>query len=334
MAIKDSGISKEEIDPHGTGLILGSAGAAMEQQEHQLYERGVDLTDYSVTPPEPLVLFRSLLSAPVSAIARDLDIQGYCAMESATCPSALYALSNAALRIGVGYEDLIVAGGVDAPINRSYLAALCSAKAVSIENEIPAIALRPFDKFRTRSLLGEGAAIFIVESEARARSRGARIYCNLPQQNAFQQENRNDLYLMDKTGEKWATLIKRSLRSVGLNKIDCIFAHAPSDKDIDLIESRALHTALGKSLRKTSVTSIKGSVGSGFAAAGAFQFAAAIKSLQHGIVPPTLNFHFEDKECSIDPAHKKINRKINNVLVMAHGQGGNNACMVINKEGL
>lgn len=333
LAMQDAGLQSAGLDPYNTGIIVGTAGAAIEQQEQQIYGRGANFSNYKEGLFDPLALTKGLLSAPVSAIAYDLGIAGYCATESATCPSALYSLATAALRINAGLEDLLIVGGVDAPINRSYLASLCAMHAVATDtNHDPHKALKPFDDKRTRSVLAEGAALFIVETYERAMDRGANIYCSIPLQKGFQQENINELYFADKSGSAWANLIKNVRKRLRLQRVDCIMAHAPSDSDIDLAEARALNEVFGKKLKKIPITSIKAAIGSGFAAAGAMQVAASALAIKKGLVPPTLNFRHLDKRCNLLPVSIPVKVRLNNIMILAHGQGGNNACLVLKKE--
>ena len=327
LALQDSGL--ERLDPVDTAVITGTGAPAVEQIESQVLERRIDLATFEhERGQDPTTLIKGMISAPASAIALTLGTRGHVETVSATCASAFSAIGRALERIQSGKEDVVIAGGVDAPITRIYMQALCASRAIAFDyNDRPMEALRPFEKNRTRSVLAEGAGIFICESLGHARSRGARIYCEI-RSFSMGTENTNELFLIEKEGDRWSEIIRRA---VGRAPIDLICAHGPGDKIIDRVENRALLASLGKRARRIPVTSTKGATGSSFSAAGALQLAAAAMTLETGVIPPTRNYIDPDPDCNLNVIARPLRSRPRSVLVNVHGLGGMNAAVVLKK---
>lgn len=327
LAFQDSGL--EGLDPVDTAVITGTGAPAVEQIENQILDNDVDLGRFEADKrQDPTSLIKGMISAPASAIALSLGTHGHVETVSATCASAFSALGRALERIKAGREDVIIAGGVDAPITRIYMQALCASKAIAFDyNDRPREALRPFEKNRTRSVLAEGAGIFVCESAGHARARGARIYCDI-ESFSMGSENTNELFLLEREGRRWSDVIRRA---VGRAPIDLICAHGPGDKTIDRVEISALNASLGRRARRIPVTSTKGATGSSFSAAGALQLAAAAMTLHTGRIPPTRNYEVPDPECNLNIISKPIRKRPRSVLVNVHGLGGINAAIVLKR---
>lgn len=327
LAMRDSGL--ERIDPVDTAIITGTGAPALEQIESQILGRQVNLARFEPEKnQDPTTLIKGMISAPASAIALSLGTRGHVETVSATCASAFSALGRALERIHSGQEDVVIAGGVDAPITRIYMQALCASRAIAFDyNDRPREALRPFEKNRTRSVLAEGAGIFICESAGHARARGARVYCEL-KSFSMGAENTNELFLLEKEGRRWSDVIRRA---VGRAPIDLICAHGPGDKTIDRVEIRALYASLGRRAGGIPVTSTKGATGSSFSAAGALQLAAAAMTLRTGQIPPTRNYVVPDPECDLNIISKPRRSRPRSVLVNVHGLGGINAAIVLKR---
>ncbi len=325
LAVEDSAL--EHLDPTDTAVITGTGAPAVEQIETQILERNVNLAAFQ-PDQDPTTLIKGMISAPSSAIALHLGTHGHVETVSATCASAFSALGRALERIRSGQEDVVIAGGVDAPITRIYMQALCASRAIAFDyNDRPTEALRPFEKNRSRSVLAEGAAIFVCESAEHAAARGARRYCEIFSF-SMGPENTNELFLIEKEGMRWSEVIRRA---VGSESIDLVCAHAPGDKTIDRVEDRALHASLGRRSRRVPVTSTKGATGSSFSAAGALQLAAAAMAISTGMVPPTRNYLEPDPDCNLNIIAKPRRSRPRSVLVNVHGLGGINAAVVLKR---
>ena len=331
LARRDATLSQKGLGE--ADVIIGSAVSSYEVSEKMLAQSLDENGDYT-SGADPLAIMRGVMFAPAGAIAIHQESSGYVSMVSSACTSGLNALGLAASRIRTGLAEVSLAGAVDTPINKTIMGAFCAARFLSTDNENPREALRPMDYARTRLALGEGAAVFVLEEKERAIARGAKIYGEVLGF-AQQTENANELFLIDKSGERWAETLGQALgeaadRRGGTIKIDHVSAHAPSDQDIDMVEYRALEMALGTDVSEIPAGSIKGAIGSPLAAAGAMQIAAAALTLESGEIPPTANHYIQDPAIKLDV--KRVRRRqnhIRNVLVNSHGVGGVNTALVL-----
>ena len=327
MALTDAQFLDGEMDLSKTDVVIGSAVSSFDIVESNVLKsetKGEAFEPGLVNPTEMMKVF---ISAPSAGIALMADAQGYVTTIASACTSGVNAIGTAASRIEEGLGDIQITGGVDAPITRYILSTFCSARFVTEETN-PEKALRPFDKNRSKSALGEGSAIFILEEERQAIARGARIYARI---SGFGQgnENVNELFLLEKEGVSWQKTMERALKAANLNTVDHINAHGPSDKIIDQVEASVLHRIF-KRASKIPVSSIKGSVGSGMASAGVFQVAAAALSIHHKIVPPTYNHKENDERCNLNVVRVAKKRgRLSSVLVNSHGLGGVNSSLVL-----
>jgi len=324
FAVEDAGLCG--FDPQNSGVVIGVGAPALEQIEEQAFSKHVNFEVYE-QGPDPISLLKGMISAPASAIALQHGISGYVELISSTCASAFNALGLAAEKIKDGTCDVILAGGVDAPINRIYMQALCASGAIATKyNDKPDEAMRPFEKDRTRSVLAEGAAILVVESFEHAKARGvSRYYCSIDAW-GHAPENTNELFMINREGQGWAKLLRSVLKGV---RPDFISAHGPSDEVIDRVEFMALRQALGDEVLKIPVTSTKGATGSAFSAAGALQIAAAAIALHKGLIPHTRNYEKADPGIPLKIVKKPKASKPGSVLVNGHGLSGINTAVLL-----
>lgn len=324
MALADALLTA--IDPGRTDVIIGAAISSFEEIESQLYGSPSELREFQKGVVNPTGMIRAFINAPAAAIALETGARGYVTTVSSACTSALNAVGTAASRIKDGHADLVITGGVETPITRIILNAYCAANFLT-DSEDPANALCPFDRRHTRSALGEGAVVFIVEEERHAAARSAPVYAEITN---FAQttENINELFMMDRTGSAWADVMRHALAGI---VPDCVNAHGPSDLNIDRTEALALGQVLGKRLSRTPVFSIKGSIGSGMASAGAMQIAAGALSIKHSTLPPIYNYLEPDQDCGINGVAKPLRMDVASQLVNAHGVGGMDASLVLSR---
>ncbi|MBE7436940.1 MAG: beta-ketoacyl-[acyl-carrier-protein] synthase family protein [Spirochaetales bacterium] len=320
LAHVDSGL--REFDPFRTAVVTGSASIAFEVLEEQIRRSSSALLDFSQGEMEPLSMLRTVMSAPTNAIALDAGIEGYSTTVTNACASALSAIALGADRIRRDEAEVVIAGGVDAPITPIVLNAHCAARLLTTNNEDPETVLEPFDMRRTKPVLGEGSAYLILEDRERALARGARIYAEIGGY-AQMQENMNEIFPMDRSGSKWAACLK----AAGTEGVSHISAHGPSDRIIDRTENLALKTAFGERAQSLFITSIKGAVGSGMASASALQVAAAVLSLKHQMIPPIYNYKEPDPECDLRYIPEAMSARIKTILLSSHGLGGINCAL-------
>ena len=319
------------LDPYRTDVVLGAAQISFYAIEEEIRKGSHALREHE---PEldPFGVLKTTLSIPASAIAFRSGVKGYVSTLTSACTSGIDAIGAAADRIRQGQADAVITGGVDTPITRIILNAFCAARMLSTRNDEPQSALAPFDRSHTKSVLGEGAAILILEDKRRAIARGASIYCELGRF-AQEPENTNELFSLDRSGTGWKRMLRNVLAEDGADSVEAINAHGPSDDLVDRVEADVLRDVFGARLHKIPAVSIKGGIGSSMAAAGAMQVASAALMLKTGIIPPTRNYSNPDPDCALNISAqvRRMKRPLGSVLVNAHGIGGMNSAILLKR---
>ncbi|MBX3722941.1 MAG: beta-ketoacyl-[acyl-carrier-protein] synthase family protein [Turneriella sp.] len=327
MALADAALP--EPDPLQTDVLIGCAVGSYEALEKALELSRSKLLEFEPGLIDMKDLLQSVTYSPASAVALLAKSEGYVSTISSSCVSGINAIGLAAERIQSGKARIVITGGVDTPISRIVMGALAGSKMTPAKGDSVEDALCPFDQRRTKSVLGEGAGIFILEEYEYAKARHARIYAEIA---GFAQgsENVNELYMLDRTTKSWARVIRKALEKVK-GKVSYVNAHAPSDQLLDRTETRVLEQIFGeRELQAVEVSSIKGATGSPFSAAGAFQVAASAMALATKEIPPNYNYKVPDPECQLNvvPSRKRA-PKLKTVLVNGHGLGGLNSALVL-----
>ena len=228
-----------------------------------------------------------------------------------------------------GDADLMVAGGAEAPICELGVGGFCAMRALSTRNDAPEKASRPFDKHRDGFVIGEGAAVLVLEEMEGARRRGARIYAELAGYgrtcDAFH------ITAPDERGEGAAEAMRLAIADAGLapSDIDYINAHGTSTELNDKCETLAIKAALGEAdARRVMVSSSKSMTGHLLGAAGAFESAVCVLAMTHGVVPPTINYETPDPDCDLDYVPNRARRAtVRACLNNSFGFGGHNASL-------
>lgn len=270
--------------------------------------------------------------APVSHVSSELGIRGQGMTIASACATGLDAIQWATDRIRKDEADVVFAGSTEAPISEFCFATLCALGALSKFDDPPLRASRPYDKRRDGLVLGEGAAICVLEERGHAIDRGAHIYAEVL---GFGSGNEGGFgNRMNAAELALAEAITTALEAASLRPedIDYINAHGNSLPDYDLIETRAFHHVFGKAVYSVPTSSIKSMIGHAMGAASAFQIAASCLTLQHSVIPPTINYEVPDPECDLDyvPNEARISR-VRTVLINAHAMGGTHSVLVLAK---
>jgi 3-oxoacyl-[acyl-carrier-protein] synthase II len=249
---------------------------------------------------------------------------------SSACATGAHAIGEAAEIIRRCDAEVMVCGGADAPITPLTFAGHDAAGALSRRNDDPRQASRPFDAARDGFVIGEGAAVLVLEERSHALARGARVYAELAGYAATtdaEHETRPDA-----EGVSLGRAIERALAKAGLDRedVDAVFAHATGTPSGDVAEVRALAGVFGEALARLPVPAIKSTTGHTLGAAGAMQALAAVKALECGVLPPTSTFANPDPLCPVDcvPGTARP-AKLRHVLSNSLGFGGHNACLVL-----
>ncbi len=262
-------------------------------------------------------------------VGMQLGLRGPTLAATAACASGLYSYIEAKALIESGLADVVVAGGAEAALHPVSVAGLANMKALSRRNDDPEGASRPFDKDRDGFVFGEGAAVFIVESEERARKRGARVYAELAggalSGDAYHITAPRD----DGSGAAQAMTTAAATAGMPLTGIDCISAHGTGTPLNDSSETRAIKVAFGAHARALVVSATKSMVGHLLGGAGAVGAMAAVLSIAEGCVPPTINLETPDPECDLDYVPGEAREMpVRAAMVNGFGFGGQNGSVV------
>ncbi|MBA3458917.1 MAG: beta-ketoacyl-[acyl-carrier-protein] synthase family protein [Deltaproteobacteria bacterium] len=278
----------------------------------------------------PGIRFRAPVDLTARAIHARLDLRGPSVVNASACAAGALAVAHAASLIERGATDIVLCGGADSMVNPLGLGGMCRLGAPSPRDELDAC--RPFDRRRDGLVIGEGAAMFVVESAERAAARGARPIATILGWGSTQDGYRATAPRPDGSAARIA--MERAIARSGLaaGSIGYVNAHGTGTPLNDPAECLALHGALGTHASRVAVSSIKGAVGHLMAAAGAIELAASLLAFERDLLPGTANLVERDPECNVDvigpqPRHARVDAVLSN----SFGFGGQNASLVIGR---
>jgi 3-oxoacyl-[acyl-carrier-protein] synthase II len=325
-ALSDARLDLASVDRDAIGVVLASSGTlfSIGEQEKVLDERGPQRVD-------PLTVPRIGQYSASVRVARILEVRGPNSSVNSACASGGDAIGQAVNLMRLGYADCMIAGGSEAIITRVSIAALSQLGALTKTwNHAPEKASRPFDLKRSGFVLGEGAAVLILETEESAKRRGAPIICELA--GAGWSFDATDDTAPDVDGQ--ALAITRALKNagVGIDDIDYVNAHGTSTELNDKTETAALKKVFGESAYGLSVSSTKSMTGHLAAAAGALEAAVCVLAIRDQVAPPTINYEFPDPECDLDYVPNQARKlQVGGALSNSFGLGGQNTCLVFKR---
>ena len=328
MALEDAALDLSKEDPTRVGLEVGSAAGGIgiiEEQAHVLKERGARRI-------LPTVLPAVLLSMAPCQMAITLGIKGPASAPVAACATGVVAIGEAMRRLQRGDVDVMVAGASESLGSPLGLTALARLGALSPNDHDPQGACRPFDAERDGLVLGEGSAVVILETLEHALNRGARVHGEVLGYGFC-----TDAYHLaapDPTGDGAARAMTLAIQDSGLtpSDVDHICSHGTGTKLNDVAETKAIKTVFREEAYSTPINSIKSMIGHLLGAAGAISIVTALKTIQHNIIPPTINLHTPDPECDLDYVPLIARRsRVDTVLVNALGLGGQNGALVVRR---
>lgn len=334
QAVADSGLDTAAVEPHRTGVSIGSGAGAVHRLDSEyrvLSDDGrLDLVDHTYASRH---LYRHCVPSSFAAeVAWATGAQGPATVVSTGCTSGLDAVAHAADLIQDGTADVMITGATDAPITPLTLASFDAIKATSTRNDEPETASRPFDADRDGFVLGEGAALFVVEELTGARARGARIYAEIA--GHATRSNGHHMTGLRPDGRELAQAITAALHEAHTDPedVDYVSAHGSGTRQNDRHETAALKRALGTHARRAPVSSIKSMVGHSLGSVGSLEIAASVLAMRHHVIPPTANLHTPDPECDLDyvPITAREHRT-DTVLTVASGFGGFQSAMVLSR---
>ncbi|MEV1062968.1 beta-ketoacyl-[acyl-carrier-protein] synthase family protein [Streptomyces sp. NPDC050263] len=331
-ALADSGFDVTGPRPERTGVALGCAvgcTTSMETEYTVLSDGGAHwLVDPAYAVPR---LYDHFVPSSLAAeLAREVGAGGPVSLVSDGCTSGLDAVGHGTDLIREGSADVVVAGGTDAPISPITLACFDAIKATTPRNDDPEHASRPFDNTRNGLVLGEGAAVLILEELEHAVRRGSRIYAEVAgfgtRSNAYHMTGlRSD-------GAEMSEAIRVAMAEARLapEDVDYVNAHGSSTKQNDRHETAAFKTSLGEHAYRIPVSSVKSMIGHSLGAIGALELVASVLAMENGLIPPTANLHEPDPLCDLDyvPVTAREAR-VDSVLSVGSGFGGFQTAVVL-----
>lgn len=265
----------------------------------------------------------------LSLLIQQFGLKGYASAVHTACASGGQALGLAMRVIRRGDADFMLAGGFDSMVSPLGVSSFCLLGALSVDNDTPQSASRPFDGTRHGFVLGEGAAFLVLEEWSRAKARGAKIYAEL----AGEGNTLSSYRITDSPpdGQGAIQAIEGALRDAGLtsNDVDYINAHGTSTKMNDLSETNAIKAVFGERAHHIPVSSTKSQTGHLIAAAGALEAVLSVLAITHQRIPMTANLTTPDPECDLDYVIEGPRQgKLSAVLSNSFGFGGSNSCLL------
>ncbi len=328
MAFQDAGLDINKEDPDRVGVVYGSGigGIQTFEEQHDAYRNG---GSRRISPLFVPMMIADMTSGQVSIY---IGAQGPNYTTVTACASAAHAIGNAAREIWDDQAEIIITGGAEAAITPMSVGGFSSAKALSTRNDDPKRASRPFDVQRDGFVLGEGAGSLVLEELEHARKRSAKIYAEVV--GVGYTGDAYHITEMAPGGSGGARAMKRALAWAGLNpqNIDYINAHGTSTPIGDRGETAAIKSVFGDHTQKLAISSTKSMTGHLLGASGAIETIAAVLSVYHDVVPPTINYETPDPECDLDYVPNQAREMTVEVaLNNSFGFGGHNAVIIVRK---
>jgi len=328
MAVEDSALKVDDANRRRIGVLVGTGmgGIPMLVEQHRiLLEKGPGRVS-------PFFIPGIIPNMASGRISMQFGLKGPNSCVSTACATGNHAIGDSLRIIQRGEADVMVAGGTEAVIAPLCVAGFSNCKALSTRNNEPERASRPFDKERDGFVMGEGAAVLVLERLEHALDRGASIYAEVCGYGMSA-----DAYHMTAPapgGEGAVQSMQAALRDAGLppEAVDYINAHGTSTPYNDANETLAIKQVFGDHATRLPISSIKSMIGHTLGAAGAIEAVATILSLKHGILPPTINYEHPDPDCDLDYVPNTARElPIRVAMNNSFGFGGTNATTLLRR---
>ncbi len=331
MAVKDAGISKENVDVDRVGVIFASGigGLTTFQEEVMNFAHGDGTPRFN-----PFFIPKMILDIAAGQISMRHGFRGPNFAVVSACASSTNGMITAADNIRLGRADIVISGGSEAVISIAGVGGFNAMKAMSERNDDPKTASRPYDKDRDGFVMGEAAGVVVLEEYEHAIKRGAKIYCEFMGGGAS--ADAYHLTAPHPEGLGARNVMIAALKDAGMqpHEIDYINTHGTSTPLGDGAEAKAITEVFGEHAYELNISATKSMTGHCLGAAGVIEAIACIQSVIHDIIPPTIN-HFTD-DPTLDPKlnftfNKAQKRPVRAALSNTFGFGGHNACVIVKK---
>jgi 3-oxoacyl-[acyl-carrier-protein] synthase II len=328
QAMADAELGDQVPDPERSGVIIGTgiggfetALAAWDTYQNQGLRR-----------VNPFQVMGVLANMPAHYVSLRFQCQGYNNTTVTACAAGTQAIGDAAEVIRRGAADLMLAGGVEGMVHEVIVGAFTIMRVLAGDNEHPEQACKPFDARRDGFVSAEGTAVFVLERLDKALDRGARIYAEV--QGYAANSDAFHAAIPDPEGAGAIRVMKWAMGNAGASAEDISYinAHGPGTVVGDPIETKAIKTVLGERAYQVPVSSTKSMVGHPLGGSGAIEAMACAKTIQSGIIHPTINYEMPDPECDLDYV-PNVARKadVRTTMSNSFGLGGQNACLVLRR---
>ena len=326
-AYKDAELTIENADHNNIGVFVGSGIGGFETMQTQISNNEIK----GNKRVSPMFIPMGIANMPAGNVSIDLGLKGESVSHVTACASSTHAIGEAYRTIKHGYEDMIFAGGSEAAICTASIAGFENMKALSSVEDVNRASI-PFDKERNGFVMGEGAAIVVLEELEHAKKRGAKIYGEVIGYGAS-----SDAYHItspDPESKGAIRAMKRAIDDADIKPedIEYINAHGTSTHLNDVGETIAIKEVFGNHAKDIKVSSTKGNTGHLLGAAGALEAIICIKALEEGLIPATINYKVPDEECDLNIVpNENIKKDLNIVMSNSLGFGGHNGCIIFKK---
>jgi 3-oxoacyl-[acyl-carrier-protein] synthase II len=321
-----------EFDPRPeadrVGAVIGSGVGGLQTlhtEIDKLLTKGPDRVN-------PLLVPMMIPNMGAAHVSLELGTKGPLSATVTACAAGSDAIGYAARIIRHGDAEVMFAGGSEAPVSPVAVAGFAAARALSLRNDDPEHASRPFDAGRDGFVIGEGAGCLVLESLEHAQARGAHIYAELA--GAGMSSDAFHMTLPDESGETQARAMTMALKEAGLeaSAIDYINAHGTSTSAGDNAETKAIKVALGTHARSVAISSNKSMIGHCLGASGAIEAVATVLTIVNSLLPPTINLTDPDPACDLDyvPLESRFH-KVEVAASNSFGFGGHNVTLVFRR---
>jgi 3-oxoacyl-[acyl-carrier-protein] synthase II len=328
QAMEDSGLNNTEFDHDRAGVIAGSGIGGMLTFENEVRK----LVKSGPKRISPFFVPKMISNIGVAEIAIEHNLRGINFNVTSACASANHALGTAMRHIQYGDADIILSGGAEGAVTPLTVAGFSAMKALSTRNDDPQKACRPFDKERDGFIMAEGAGILVLEELEHALNRGAKIYAELIGYGAT--SDAFHITAPAEKGEGGARAAANAIKDAGIRpeEVDYVNAHGTSTPLNDKNETALYKTVFGEHAYNLKVNSTKSMLGHTLGAAGGIEAIACLKSIETGIIHPTVNYENPDPECDLNYVpNKAIECEVNVALSNSLGFGGHNGVVIFRK---
>lgn len=329
MAMEDSGVDVSQINPRRFGVMVGSGigGLATLEREHSTYlDRGPKRVSPFTIPMMISNIASGIISMEHGLLGPNMGIVTACATSNNN-------IGEAWRIIKFGDADAFLCGGAEAAILPMGLCGFANMKALSTRNDDPQRACRPFDRDRDGFIMGEGAAVIVIEELEHAKKRGAKIYAELIGYGISADAHHLSAPTPDGTGPAFAIEMALKHGKINPDQVDYLNAHATSTGLGDIAETKAIKLAFGDyATNGLVVSSTKSMTGHMLGAAGGIELIACVMAIQEGVIPPTINVENQDPECNLDVVPNVAREaKVDYALSNGFGFGGHNAAVLVSR---